>query len=233
MVQDRWRPAGFRANRVASAAMAFLVHDAGNDFSNTNMAWSVCLFKKREFYWNKKDNLYVVCLGALGYAFIGWPCECHNNDEDIFLRPRSDVTVVPWEINVGLGATCSWEYVPTSIQFVNAFHIQSSAVVSGPHQPILQAGLKRGMFLTRDQIVLIMQTLKLAMPTTGSGEKGQVWKKDLVKAMLSQLFPDETQEAKQHMYGCLMGSKTATFDDNEVDFLPDVTWNDLYFAKTH
>ncbi len=164
-------------------------------------------------------------LGFYDYAVLAWPVESHFNEEETFLWPATDKAVeeFPWEINIGVGATCCWEHVPTEIRWVQSGELSCAAVVVGPHEDILRASLRIGMFLTVNQLTLIMRTLEIPTPTVGSGDKGQVWKTDLINAMLADLFPDEDKSLLDHMHGCLMGSKNWSDDqDDHIDLLPGV-----------
>ena len=151
-LQNKWRPAGFMANRAASAAVATAIRAWLFDFSEDylNKSWTGALFKKRTVYYRRNQEQYFIQCGFYKWASIVIPCQKLEDADSgtTYVYPtREELNAVTWLVADGVGKHSNFEYVPTEIQPPCCIPTKFSdkcclAKITGPHEPILKPAFR-------------------------------------------------------------------------------------------
>ena len=116
-LQNKWRPAGYLANRTATAAVATSIRAWLYDFSEDFLSktWTGALFKKRSVYY--QDEYFIHC-GFYKWASIVVPCEYLEDGKSgtSYVYPTRELSSVMWVITDGASEHSNFRYVPTEIQ---------------------------------------------------------------------------------------------------------------------
>ena len=123
-----------------------------------------------------------------------------------------------------LSIDSEWEFVPTKVLpacCLPADLPEAACMlkVTGPHENVLQAALRRGCRLTLYQLKAIVVAFSVPVPQEGSGKNKQRIKIDYVRAVIQHFFPTESQEEKERLAKEIMGRKIL---DTSTDDAPEV-----------
>ena len=142
--------------------------------------------------------------------------------------PSNEKTKVYWTFNLGttsmypawmfnerldMTTERGWVHIPLEIQHpcllpgsikdqhCVAFH------QTGPPEPILLAGIREGIFLTKAQLDKLQGKLKFKLPPRGKGhgKRGSIVKQDFAEALINHVFPDASDKEKGRMLAHIMG----------------------------
>ena len=59
--EEKWRPAGYLANKIAAAAVTFAARSERFDYRQIHLHWSGRLLLNREVYFKTRQKEYLVC----------------------------------------------------------------------------------------------------------------------------------------------------------------------------
>lgn len=122
-------------------------------------------------------------------------------------------------------ASCLYKHVPTKLvprsQVPHHADLKGSVLAqNGDFDSLLRSALKRGISITVPQIKSIIGTLRLPPLKTGSGKSGGVLKRDMVRQILENQFPDDSEEEIARMLDLiapLPKKKNEASRDKEMD----------------
>ena len=125
----------------------------------------------------------------------------HQHDIQVLLQLDSKAKPM-WVFNHTIDEeTNVFEFVPTRFLLRRELpmHPQlsgSAILVTGPHEGLLVPAFRRGLSITLPQVRLIYDTLKIPPMKhgEGTGAKGNVLKRDLVRKILEKLFGDSVSK---------------------------------------
>eukprot|EP00435_Cladocopium_sp_Y103_P027469 s788_g6.t1 len=168
-----FKPAGADALQRSSAAMAYLVAEYENGFENIQQCWAGvsavlgCLLKEKEVY---------------------------------FQFPKKRKKPV-WLHNFSISDdNCMFKFVPTRLllrhELPSALAAGSALLQTGECGDLLRPAFWRGLTLYLPQVQAVHRELKLPelKRGQGSGARGAVVKRDIVKQILTHLFPNCSEE---------------------------------------
>ena len=106
-----------------------------------------------------------------------------------------------WIFNYSLGKTCPWKHIPVEVVPPACIPPELGLVamaieITGPPEPIVEASLKKGHFLTVPQLNAILTELEIQTPA--------VAKLDLAEALITSLFPNVSKEEHDFMVASIM-----------------------------
>ena len=140
----------------------------------------------------------------------------------VYLQPSVSDSIYPTFVFNGFaGSDSTWRHVPTTV--VPPACAPRNAIMLKRKGPTTEAPLKsalmHGVFLTREQVVLCMQSENIDLPEkgSGSGANGRVVKIDLVNKLLAGIFGDSLSEAQLARIRKGLAAEAAPADDDSFD----------------
>ena len=138
-----------------------------------------------------------------------WCCLEHK----VFLTIGSKHSPLPtWIINTDIDEMCPWKAVSTELvlpAFCPAALRQFSCVwtVLGDQQPLLESGVREGVWMSKEQLVKLHAALKFPLPgpKQGSGASGNLVKVDYAQGLVKWLLAASSAEEQQKAVDSLMG----------------------------
>ncbi|CAE7218174.1 hypothetical protein AK812_SmicGene13125 [Symbiodinium microadriaticum] len=218
----KWRPAGYQSQRRSAAAMAFIMQHTTSDGDLDVDALRRCLLLKGHVYQRSDIGSYILCLGFMKYACLGIHLEAVQCMGEVYLQPSVSDSIYPTFVFNGFaGSDSTWRHVPTTV--VPPACAPRNAIMLKRKGPTTEAPLKsalmHGVFLTREQVVLCMQSENIDLPEkgSGSGANGRVVKIDLVNKLLAGIFGDSLSEAQLARIRKGLAAEAAPADDDSFD----------------
>ena len=141
----------------------------------------------------------------------------------MWLRPDTSQLAPKFNIATSLDPDSSpWEYVPTRplpaccVPADLGAHAGCLLKVTGPHESLITAGLKRGFNLTVFQLKALITAFSVVLPGagTGSGKGGRFIKCDYVKAVLAHFLPEQSQEERDALIAKMVGRRNQDREDD-------------------
>lgn len=196
-----FKPAGADAMRRSAAAAAYLQSDYKTGFEHVGTCWTGVLLLEFEVYFHRPSKKYLI---SLGFKAWGVPVILLSEIKigDTVLLQLDSKAKPMWVFNHTIDEeTNVFEFVPTRFLLRRELpmHPQlsgSAILVTGPHEGLLVPAFRRGLSITLPQVRLIYDTLKIPPMKhgEGTGAKGNVLKRDLVRKILEKLFGDSVSK---------------------------------------
>jgi hypothetical protein len=139
--------------------------------------------------------------------------------QDYLLVDPTSVALPVWIFNYHVGELSPWRHVPMQVlppicvsSDIGGVAIKTSTVAE--YEIVAKSAVRIGVSLIKAQIKSLMVELNINMLTRGSGKRGSVVKKDLAKAVVLNLFPDESPQEHKRMIAAMCSMKTVEVNDD-------------------
>ncbi|CAE7628136.1 rplM [Symbiodinium sp. CCMP2592] len=217
MKESKWKNSGPLAQQRSSAAAAYLMRDRESRWSHIDLCWVGAFFKQGAVFKRSDggNEEYVLSMGFRKWAAAGFPLE------RVTIQNQAIVWMTCFQLRDG-----PWKLIPTELalrafappELLSKGLCSAWRIVDEEGMPLLEGGLRAGVFLTVPDLKQLCAALGIDMPTKGSGKKGRVLKADIAHKMCSELFPDDDAETRNKMVGaiCFRSGKHLTEDEQSV-----------------
>ncbi|CAK9091682.1 unnamed protein product [Durusdinium trenchii] len=216
ILSQKVRNAGYQANHRSAAALAFILADYENNFSNARQAELGFLFQAGSIFRHRTkqcarlgNRMAVWCLWFAKFRIeeyiLGFKLDSFKESEEL---PAPEFL-----FNYTLDdQVCNWKAVTTRILPPSCLPQELQSLTSFAHEVtgtmgLIPAAIYAGAFLTVAQCWQIVRICNCKVPAkgAGSGAGGNLVKVDVARSLIEHFWANESAPKKEEMLSGIMG----------------------------